>query len=148
MGWPRFGLETLDVFVDTEGPCWLWRRKPRRDGYGGVKVAGRQMYAHRAVRELLVGNVPDGLELDHLCRNQICVNPDHLEPVTHAENMRRSIYNVGPAHASPKHNGNRTHCIHGHLFDEANTYRVGGRRFCRVCNRLAVKRYKRGKALV
>ena len=75
--------------VDASG-CWLWNRKFRPDGYG-VKSLGKtaEIRAHRWVYEQYVGPIPEGLELDHLCNNPPCVNPAHLEPVTHTENMLR-----------------------------------------------------------
>jgi len=109
-----------------DGTCWVWTGTLDRDGYGKVKESGRSFAAHRAVYEALVGPIPDGLQLDHLCRNRSCVNPSHLDPVTHAENCRRAA-------------AARTHCKHGHVFDESNTYiyeRDGkARRLCRACNR-------------
>jgi hypothetical protein len=108
---------------------WLWIAGRHANGYGGIKVNGRYLKAHRVVYELLVGPIPDGLELDHLCRVRFCVNPSHLEPVTHLENVRRS----------PIGNGAKTHCPQGHLYDEANTYRRRGRRECRTCHRLAMR---------
>ena len=81
--------------------------------------------AHRFAYELLVGPIPDDLELDHLCRNTCCVNPEHLEAVTHLENMRR------------RHLREATHCAQGHPYDEENTgWRDGGKhRYCKACNR-------------
>lgn len=70
-------------------PCWIWMRSIDVKGYGIVPVAGRHRKAHVLVYERQVGRIPDGLQLDHLCRVRNCVNPEHLEPVTNAENARR-----------------------------------------------------------
>lgn len=72
-----------------ETPCWIWQRCVASDGYGRVTFGGKARRAHVAVYEQERGHVPDGLQLDHLCRVRSCVNPDHLEPVTNAENCRR-----------------------------------------------------------
>jgi len=77
------------VQAEPNTGCWLWDANTTRGGYGHFKVSGRMVYAHRLAYEKLVGPIPDGLSLDHLCRVPGCVNPDHLEPVTHAENVRR-----------------------------------------------------------
>lgn len=101
-------------------------------GYGKVNRDGRSVYAHRAMWELMVGPIPEGLELDHLCRNPPCVNVGHLEPVTHAENMRRAA-------------AARTHCPHGHEYDRL----TNGRRWCsrcRVAERQRAKAKKRAAA--
>lgn len=74
--------------VDASGMCWEWTEATSA-GYGQLKVARHWVYAHRFAYELLIGPIPDGLDLDHLCLNAICVNPDHLEPVSRAENRRR-----------------------------------------------------------
>jgi hypothetical protein len=73
----------------TEG-CWEWKGAKDGDGYGHLGVAGSVVGAHRYAYELLVGPIPEGLHLDHLCRNRPCVNPDHLEPVTQAVNVGRA----------------------------------------------------------
>lgn len=106
------------------GPgCWLWKGTLDRIGYGNVVVERHTYRAHRVVYEALIGPIGDGLELDHLCRNKACVNPAHLEPVTHSENLRRHYATV-------------TSCPHGHDYDEVNTYRdTSGKRRCRSCMR-------------
>lgn len=137
--------------VDPSG-CWLWQKRLNRKGYGtssaGSRTDGsrRSVLAHRLAYELLVGPIPDGLELDHLCRNRACVNPSHLEPVSHRENIQRSD-EIG------KGNGHKTHCRNGHPFDSTNTLvsisRFGHRhRHCRVCgrNQAAARRARSGAA--
>lgn len=76
--------------VDQSGDCWLWTAHVNADGYGVFRFDGQMGGAHRFAWRLLVGEVPDGMELDHLCRVRHCVNPAHMEVVTHAENVRRS----------------------------------------------------------
>lgn len=112
--------------VDKSGECWLWTAATTREGYGTIRFNGVTTCAHRIAYELLVGPIPQGLELDHLCRTPACVNPAHLEPVTHRENMLRGR-GVAAAHAS------QTHCLRGHPFDEENTLRLQGKRVCRAC---------------
>jgi hypothetical protein len=93
-GPPRVPLEDRYTVRDGgyETPCWHDRRPVEASGYGRQLTLpdGRQVKAHRAYYEYFVGPVPEGLELDHLCENRWCVNPGHLEPVTHTENIRRS----------------------------------------------------------
>jgi hypothetical protein len=79
----------VEYQVDTTTGCWLWTRSVIPNGYGHLTVKGKQILAHRFVYEIYKGIIPLGLTLDHLCKNHRCVNPDHLEPVTQAENCRR-----------------------------------------------------------
>jgi hypothetical protein len=106
--------------VKADSGCWEWTGADR-GGYGRFHLRpGRVVAAHRFAYETFVGQIPVGLEIDHLCRNRGCVNPIHLEPVDHAENRRRARL---------------THCRRGHLFDNANTYtHASGKRYCRACN--------------
>lgn len=131
--WPRRSLESRfwPKVHKTEG-CWLWTASLDHRGYGQINAGGRRgkpLAAHRVAYELVVGPIPDGTELDHLCRNTICVRPDHLDPVTHTENMYRTPW-VQAQMA-------KTRCVHGHEFTPANTYRRPGdnRRQCRACRR-------------
>ena len=116
--------------LKAEGECIIWTGQRTRYGYGVIAIesgkGGRKMAAHKYSWEKAIGPVPAGLELDHLCRNKLCVNVRHLEPVTHTENVRRGRRLI-------------THCPEGHPYDEANTslYHspTGVHRFCKACKR-------------
>lgn len=118
--------------VDRKGDseCWPWKNVPRSDGYGTYGTNPARA-AHRVAYELAKGPIPDGLVIDHLCRNRICVNPDHLEPVTQRTNVLRSPLTM------PYVNRAKTHCPEGHPYSPENTYlrrRGGGvKRECRTC---------------
>lgn len=76
--------------VDTITNCWIWQLTLNNKGYGRITYKGKVTYAHIHHWEKINGPVPEGLELDHTCKTRACVNPDHLEPITHGENLRRS----------------------------------------------------------
>ena len=125
--------------------CWLWLGSVYRDGYGQIGVRARKFRAHRASYEVFVKPIPDGLQLDHLCRVRSCVNPKHLEPVTNQENLRRGLGGRPGGLASGAIKKAFTHCGRGHEFNEANTrIRKNGTRKCRTCERitLAARRAK------
>lgn len=133
----RYWSKVTVTGAGYETPCLTWTAGATWDGYGSFRFEGRDRVAHRVAYEVIVGPVPEGLVLDHLCRNRACVNWTHLEPVTAAENCRRG-YGVGVINAA------KTHCAHGHPFDQANTLRTkSGERRCRACNRRAALAYKR-----
>jgi len=126
--------------VHKSEACWLWTAGTSHDGYGRFSVKGRNVYAHRWSYQVLVGPIPGGLEIDHLCRVHACVNPDHLEVVTRRENQLRG---AGLAALCAQ----RTHCPKGHEYSGANTYRHKGSRYCRECNRANAQRWRAARAL-
>lgn len=118
--------------VDKSADCWAWLASTNEDGYGRFTLAERQRGAHRVAYEWLVGPVPKGLVIDHLCKNRACVNPAHMQPVTNRENVLRGV-------SANAINAAKTHCIRGHEFTPENTYRPPKYptiRQCRECRRL------------
>lgn len=120
------------------GPCWLWTAYVDERGYGIFRwESGRSEKAHRSAYLLSVGAIPDGLELDHLCKVRHCVRPTHLEPVTHVENIRRGDYSNNGARMRA-----RTECPYGHPYDAENTmYKADGMRACRACKKAYSRAY-------
>lgn len=125
----------------TAGYCWQWNAGCTSFGYGKFSVGRRTVLAHRYAYEAMFGPVPTGLQLDHLCRNPGCVNPDHLEPVTSAENVRRGAL-PGLVAARNSLARQATECQRGHPFDEANTYIHSGKRCCKACKADRCRRYR------
>jgi hypothetical protein len=124
------------------GPCWVWTSyvmKGNRHGYGRTRdFLGKNKYVHIIVYEEMIGSVPNGKQLDHLCRNRPCCNPTHVEPVTCRENLARGD--------SWKFQASKTHCPKGHPYDEKNTYvrkasgtRATGGRGCLICLRAGAR---------
>lgn len=120
----------IPLHGDVPGPCWQWTAGKIPNGYGSFHVASlRPVAAHRYAWENLRGPIPDGLTIDHLCRNKLCVNPDHLEVVTRGENTLRAV-DIGARNRS------KTRCINGHGFTPENTrITPSKRRRCRACDR-------------
>lgn len=118
--------------------CWVWNASRNSDGYGRFMYRGQRGHAHRFAYEALIGPVPDGLVIDHLCRVRHCVNPAHMEAVTDRVNTLRG---VGPSAV----NAVKTHCKHGHAFTEANTYVTSrGKRQCRPCQQQRNRTWRAG----
>ena len=141
--WPRVDKNgPIPNYAPHLGPCWIWTGAISSVGYGAfgaerVNGRNRNALAHRFAYEQLVGPIPEGLVLDHLCRVTRCVNPVHLEPVTHRENLDR-----GTPSASHLNRG-KTHCKNGHEFTEENTYwfNEGRSRGCFTCRRETSRRW-------
>lgn len=104
-------------------PCVLWPGEQTDNGYGRAWFAGQRSTAHRIAYEVVRGPIPLGSRIDHLCRQRLCVNPFHLEPVSHRENCQRAA-------------AFKTHCPRGHAYAGDNLRVYQGRRFCRACHRI------------
>lgn len=143
MGWKSkenlFYSRKLKKFVDVKTKllswviknkkgCWVWQgatEGPITHRYGSTRLNGINFKCHRLSYELWKGSIPKGLHIDHLCKNTRCINPDHLEPVTHKENMARGL------------NATKTHCKRGHEYTPENTYAgIKTKRTCRICIKL------------
>lgn len=109
--------------------CWEWIAGKDSKGYGCFWLDCWMQPAHRVSYLLAHGSIPEGMDIDHLCMNRACVNPAHLEAVTHYVNIRRSPNTI------PSRNAAKTHCPHGHEYTEANTQIENGRRRCATCRR-------------
>lgn len=113
--------------VEKGQGCWNWKDYKNYGGYGRFWIKYKTFQAHRVSYEMVIGSIPVGLQIDHLCRNRMCVNPSHLEPVTQKENLRRGI----------NHHRIKTHCIRGHEFTYENIYkRKDGGRSCKLCTKM------------
>lgn len=127
--------------------CRVWSGS-KRSGYGCIEINGVNKKAHRVSYETFIGPIPEGLVIDHLCRNPGCIKPSHLEPVTNRTNVVRGL----APYINRRRAAAQTHCVNGHLYDEANTYHGKGPksgRVCRICanNRTLRRRAEHGDAL-
>jgi hypothetical protein len=120
------------IKIKNDG-CWEWLRSKESGGYGNFGINGGTVLCHRYFYEKLIGQIPTGLTLDHLCRNRICCNPLHLEPVSRGVNSLRGF---GPLAI----NSRKTECKNGHSFDSKNTYFYKNRRICKKCSYLRIKK--------
>lgn len=133
----------MDKVLKTQH-CWIWNGAHQKEGYGRFFIrtlGGKNILrgSHRVSYELFKGEIPKGYQIDHLCRNTRCVNPDHLEAVTPRVNVLRS--NNITAIQSRK-----THCLRDHLLDSINTHIKNGHRKCRTCDRERVSNNRKQKA--
>jgi hypothetical protein len=121
--------------VERTESCWNWIGGQNGNGYGKFQVGGRKVYVHRWAYERFVGPIPDGLQVDHLCRNRACCNPEHLEPVTRLVNQLRGETIVAANLA-------KTHCVAGHELSGDNIEpRLMPWRICRECRRQRDRSY-------
>jgi HNH endonuclease len=123
------------VSPEPNSGCWIWMGNLSPEGYGRIGINRRKMYAHRISYECFVGVIPSGLELDHKCRMRCCVNPEHLEPVTHRENGLRGISPLAE-------NARKTSCVNGHAFTPENTHVGKSGRKCKACRAATMKRLR------
>ena len=131
--WEKVNKEgSTPSFRPELGKCWIWTGAIKAEGYGEVGFNYKVLYSHRVSYELLVSPITNGMDLDHLCRVRSCVNPLHLEPVTHKINMERGF----------NRNRNKKRCKRGHLLSGINLKiygrrgKTGTRRHCRACQRI------------
>lgn len=131
---PQFDLTRVLTRVEKSDSCWNWKGNVTRHGYGTYGKSN--LMAHRVVYQLLVGNLSQEDTLDHLCKNKMCVNPKHLEPVPFKVNVLRSDNPYAK-------NARKTMCHKGHPFNDENTYihPKRGHRQCKVCRKDATKRF-------
>jgi hypothetical protein len=147
-----------NVIPEPNSGCWLWAGYADKLDYGILSVIRgdkwKHIYAHRLSYELLRGPIPAGLDLDHKCRVHCCVNPDHLEPVTRKENLRRGMSYSPAANAARGRKvsatmRSRQYCKRGHEYTAENTYTLGkSGRVCRICRAARMRDWKVQRALL
>ena len=132
-------IEDFEYKIIKTGNCWEWKGYIKSNGYGQFYKNGKTVLAHRATYEQNKGKIPGGFDLDHLCRNRGCVNPDHLEVVTRKENLVRGVGLIAQ-------NVKKTHCPKGHEYSGDNLYYdTKNCRRCRECNRITQVNWRLSK---
>lgn len=132
--------------VNKTNSCWNWKGSQNGTGYGKVFLNKKYWYVHRFSYELHIGKIPEGLVIDHLCRNRACANPEHLEAVTQKINIQKGLSGKHTNHF----NNFKTHCPQGHEYTKENTYfrKIKKNRRCKICTRLSNTKSKLKKELI
>ena len=129
-------MDLLSRFWDKveiqDGGCWKWLGATNNQGYGEFSINHKMVRAHRFSYQIHESTIPEGLVIDHKCRNVWCVNPKHLEPVTNKENLNRGR----------SANREKTHCMKGHEYNQINTYYHNNNRHCRTCKLDNTRKYR------
>ena len=132
-------VKTSDIHSYEGTFCKEWTAYTNPDGYGRFKSNGIMKPTHRVAYEDKYGIIPEGLVINHLCRNRKCVNSEnHLEAITQGENIRKGL--TGKIN---HHNLKKTNCPQGHEYTEENTYVHSGKRNCKICGRIATRKYRK-----
>jgi len=132
------------IKINEKTGCWMWQGGTSDGGYGRFWLNGRYELPHRFIYELFIDNIPDGLNIDHLCGNPGCVNPHHLEPVTQKENINRGR----TGEVARQTQLSKTHCPQGHPYNGDNLWisKRGGRQ-CNICRNVSFRKsYLKRKA--
>ena len=119
-------IDRFILHIKSVDGCWQWDMPNKSNGYGEFLVHYKRISAHRFSYEYFVGEIPDGLQIDHICRNRGCVNPNHLRVTSIAENV---LSGVGITAINKR----KTHCIRWHALKDGNVYLWRGKRNCRIC---------------
>ena len=128
-----------NIQIGKANECWTWTGYLNLDGYGRYNFGGKRVLVHRLAYELEIGTIPDGLCIDHLCRNRACCNPKHMEPVDNITNILR-----GDGWTAK--NARKTHCPEGHAYSGKNLWTdKDGRRHCRICLTNIQRLYRKNK---
>lgn len=145
----KTNLERFTEKVQINTGCWLWVGCILKGGYGQGYWDGRKEYAHRISFQIYKGEITEGLQIDHLCRNKTCVNPDHLELVTPKENVLRCMPFRKPFNKlMSSANAKKTHCKRGHPLEGENLLMVGKDktfRGCRACRKACITEWKKAR---
>lgn len=129
------------ILINPNTGCWEWQGYIDHDGYARTEViGGKNKFVHRLSYEAFIESIPANMSIDHICRNKKCCNPKHLQILSIRENL---LLGESPA----AKNINKTHCKHGHIFDEENTRHIRGERVCKTCSYETQKRYQLKKKM-